>query len=322
MNVDLANSLLPFFVRGLNKTTRPEVLTPLGGFNSILSIPKQFKEPCLVVSTDGVGTKLKLASDQKNVSKIGIDLVAMSVNDVLVSGATPYFFLDYIATGKLTPSFIEDLMSGIIEGCKISNISLVGGETAEMPGLYQGTDFDISGVCLGFVEKDLIVSGCSVQPGDVILGLPSSGVHSNGFSLVREILKQVTVDQEVIDFLLTPTKIYTDSILTLLKREIRIKSMAHITGGGFTNISRTIPPTCSVKINPSSWVPHSIFGFIQSLGSVSDEEMRKTFNCGIGFTLVVDKSDVQPIKEIFYELNEPVFEIGWVEEGSGTIEFV
>ncbi len=285
-------------------THRPEVLGGLGGFSGLFALPSGYKEPVLVSGTDGVGTKLKLANTLNCHHTVGIDLVAMCVNDVLTSGAEPIFFLDYLATGKLNQQQLTEVVSGIAQGCRLAGCALIGGETAEMPGFYPPGEYDLAGFCVGVVEKSLILDGSQVKVGDVAIGLESSGIHSNGFSLVRKVIDECNISlQDNLDFwgqkslaelLLTPTKIYVKPILAAAKSGLEIHGMAHITGGGLPeNLPRCLPEGMSININRSSWEVPPIFRWISEVGNVNEEGMFNTFNMGIGFVVLVSPTQVE-----------------------------
>ncbi len=285
-------------------THRPEVLGGLGGFSGLFALPSGYKEPVLVSGTDGVGTKLKLANTLNCHHTVGIDLVAMCVNDVLTSGAEPLFFLDYLATGKLNQQQLTEVVSGIAQGCRLAGCALIGGETAEMPGFYPPGEYDLAGFCVGVVEKSLILDGSQVKVGDVAIGLESSGIHSNGFSLVRKVIDECNISlQDNLDFwgqkslaelLLTPTKIYVKPILAAAKSGLEIHGMAHITGGGLPeNLPRCLPEGMSININRSSWEVPPIFRWISEVGNVNEEAMFNTFNMGIGFVVLVSPTQVE-----------------------------
>ncbi|GFZ92145.1 phosphoribosylformylglycinamidine cyclo-ligase [Okeania sp. KiyG1] len=285
-------------------THRPEVLGALGGFSGLFALPSGYTEPVLVSGTDGVGTKLKLANTLNRHHTVGIDLVAMCVNDVLTSGAEPLFFLDYLATGKLNQQQLTEVVSGIAEGCRLAGCALIGGETAEMPGFYPPGEYDLAGFCVGIVEKSLILDCSQVQVGDVAIGLESSGVHSNGFSLVRKIIDEYNISlQDCPDYLnktslgealLTPTKIYVKPILAAQKAGLDIHGMAHITGGGLPeNLPRCLPKGMSIDIDKSSWDIPPIFKWISAVGNVEEEAMFNTFNMGIGFVVLVSPTQAE-----------------------------
>ena len=303
------------------KTMRNGVLAGLGGFGSMFEIPKNYKNPVLVSGTDGVGTKLKLAFETNNHKTIGQDLVAMCVNDILVQGAEPLFFLDYYACGKLSVSQATDVIKGIADGCQIAGCALVGGETAEMPGMYNEGEYDLAGFSVGIVEKQNIIDGSKVKSGDTVIGLPSSGPHSNGYSLIRRLLKETKTnlndsfdDKTFADVLLAPTKIYVKPLLNLIKK-LEVKALAHITGGGLTeNIPRVLPPHLAVEINLSSWQKPNIFSWLQTAGNLTDQEMFKTFNCGIGMILILSQENKAQAFEILKLMDQESIELGMVSQ--------
>ncbi len=311
---ELVNRIKPF----AKATKRIGADSDLGGFGALFDLKKcNFKDPVLVSSTDGVGTKLKVAIDSNKHDTIGIDLVAMSVNDLVVQGAEPLFFLDYFACSKLEVEVAADVVKGIADGCKLAGCALIGGETAEMPGMYKAGDYDLAGFAVGAVERDQILPKETVA-GDVLLGLKSSGLHSNGYSLARYILSQNNVnfsdkyseDKTVADLLLTPTKIYVKSCLEAIKTG-KVKALSHITGGGLTeNLPRVLSKNVTPKIDYNSWNRPEIFDYLQKLGNVKDEEMHRTFNCGIGMVLVVAKGDEAEVAAVLKQMGEEVFVIG------------
>lgn len=310
----------------INSTTRREVLSTVGGFGGMFALPTNYRNPVLVAGTDGVGTKLKIAFAENNHQTIGIDLVAMCVNDIVVQGAEPLFFLDYIACDKLVPSRIEHIVSGIAAGCRQANCALIGGETAEMPGFYPNSEYDVAGFAVGVVERDKIIDGSKIGEGDLLIGLPSSGLHSNGFSLVRKLitdhqldLNQDFADSTLGDTILTPTKIYVPIVLDLLKR-FSLKGLAHITGGGMIeNIPRILPEGLSAIIDPATWPTPAIFSYLESLGQLPASDMFNTFNMGIGLVIVVDEKTASPMLEFLSAHHEPAYVIGRVEKGSDPI---
>ncbi len=314
----------------VKSTFRPEVVTDLGGFGGLFAIEKdKYAEPVLVSGTDGVGTKLKLAFETGRHGTIGIDAVAMCVNDVLVSGAEPLFFLDYLAVGKCEPDQVAEVVSGVAEGCRQAGCALIGGETAEMPGFYPPGEYDLAGFTVGIVDRQKIIDGSTIRPGDVVLGLPSSGVHSNGFSLVRKVLLDyagLSLEQEIPslgaklgDVLLTPTRIYVRIVRALLERA-QIKGMAHITGGGLLeNVPRVLPEDCQVEIDSGAWPAQPIFALIQEKGHVEKREMYRTFNMGIGFVLICDAENGERVKAACAGLGEAVYEIGRVTAGARKV---
>ncbi len=314
----------------VESTFRPEVLGGLGGFGGYFEIPSGYREPVLVSGTDGVGTKLKIAQACHRHDTIGIDLVAMCANDILTAGAEPLFFLDYLATGQLDPQQLAQVVSGIVEGCRLSGCSLLGGETAEMPGFYGAGEYDVAGFCVGIVEKSQLLDGSRVQIGDVAVGLASSGVHSNGFSLVRKIIEVKGGDwgdhpdglngQSLGEVLLTPTHIYVKSVLQALRSGLEIKGMAHITGGGLPeNLPRCLNRGQSVQIKPESWEILPIFRWIAQTGQVSEKIMFETFNMGIGLVVIVSPQQVAATLQWFQARAIAAYAIGEVIEGRGEL---
>ena len=305
------------------RTLRPEVLSSVGGFGGLFALPlDKYKNPVLVSGTDGVGTKLKLAFALGKYDTVGIDLVAMCVNDVAALGAEPLFFLDYFAAGKINPELVVEVVKGIADGCTEAGCALIGGETAEMPGFYPDGEFDLAGFCVGIVDRDQIITGAEAAPGDVLIGLPSSGVHSNGFSLVRKIIADHSLDlNEIGPELLTPTRIYVKQVLGLLKH-FRLKGIAHITGGGFIeNIPRILPPGCSAEIILGSWPILPIFSKLQQYSSLPDPEMFNVFNMGIGLVLVVDPEQAEAAVELLHRQGESAYIIGRVTAGDQQVVF-
>jgi len=321
VNIEAGDELVERIKPFAKKTLRPEVLGGLGGFGSLFEVPKKYKNPILVSGTDGVGTKLKLAFTLNQHKTIGQDLVAMCVNDILVQGAEPLFFLDYFACGKLNVKQASDVIEGIAFGCELAGCSLVGGETAEMPGMYQSEEYDLAGFCVGVVEKDKIIDGSNVNEGDTVIGLVSSGPHSNGYSLIRKLIEKENLDLNNFcgdkifsEVLLEPTRIYVKSILAL-NQEINIKAMAHITGGGLTeNIPRVLPQHLAVGLQKNAWPKQEIFNWLQSKGNLSDYEMYKTFNCGIGMVLIIDCKDSNEAIKILSSYGESVNILGSVNK--------
>jgi phosphoribosylformylglycinamidine cyclo-ligase len=317
-------------IKGVAKSTRrPEVLSGLGGFGALCELPTKYKQPVLVSGTDGVGTKLKLAMEMNKHDTIGIDLVAMCVNDLIVAGAEPLFFLDYYATGKLNVDAAADVVTGIGEGCKLSNCALIGGETAEMPGMYQGEDYDLAGFCVGVAEKVSLIDGQSVSNGDVLLGLTSSGPHSNGYSLIRKVIEVAGADlnqefegRTLGETLLEPTKIYVKSVLAL-QDQIKIKALSHITGGGLIeNLPRVMPENMQANIDGQSWEMPAIFKWLQQNGNIQQREMYRTFNCGIGMVLVIAEQDAEQAKSILTDLGEEVIVLGNMSEKTAEEQVV
>ncbi|HEX6319263.1 MAG TPA: phosphoribosylformylglycinamidine cyclo-ligase [Burkholderiales bacterium] len=300
------------------RTLRPEVLAGIGGFGALCEIPKKYRQPVLVSGTDGVGTKLKLAFALGRHDTVGVDLVAMSVNDVLVQGAEPLFFLDYFACGKLDKGVAAEVVKGIARGCELAGCALLGGETAEMPGMYPDGEYDLAGFCVGVVEKERILDGRSIAPGDAILGLASSGPHSNGYSLIRKILERA---QPEFDFL-EPTRIYVKPILKLLE-SVPLKGLAHITGGGITgNVPRVLPENTLARIRKGAWPRPPVFQWLQRTGNVAEDEMFRVFNCGIGMVLVVSREDAKRAGEVLRAEGETVYEIGAIEKGAGEAQAI
>lgn len=311
----LVEQIKPFAKR----TMRPEVLGGIGGFGSLFAVPQKFKEPILVSGTDGVGTKLKLAFELNKHDTVGIDLVAMSVNDILVQGAEPLFFLDYFACGKLEVGVAAQVIKGIAQGCKQSGCALVGGETAEMPGMYPPGEYDLAGFAVGCADKSKLIDGSTIAAGDVVLGLASSGAHSNGYSLIRKLIEKSGIDFEsdfhgrkFKDVVMEPTRIYVKSLLKLIEA-LPVKGMAHITGGGITeNIPRVLPAGLTAEIKASSWTLPPLFQWLQAQGNILPSELYKTFNCGIGMAVIVAKEHVAQAKQLLEASGETVYEIGLV----------
>lgn len=303
------------------RTKRPEVLSNLGSFAGLFALPGGFRQPVLVASTDGVGTKLKLAFAMNRHDTIGVDCVAMCVNDVVVQGAEPLFFLDYLATGKLQPEQAEAVIKGIADGCEAAGCALIGGETAEMPGMFAHGEYDVAGFCVGLAEREALVTGDQIQPGDALIGLASSGLHSNGFSLVRRLLgsdserfqqKVPWAEKRWGDVLLTPTRIYVQTVLTL-RTQFPVRGMAHITGGGLNeNVPRMLPEGTAAEIHWGSWPVPEIFSFLQKEGGLSTAEMVNIFNMGIGFVLAVPETEAGAVKKRAIELGERAHHIGTV----------
>jgi phosphoribosylformylglycinamidine cyclo-ligase len=302
------------------------VLAGIGGFGALVEIPAGYRRPVLVSGTDGVGTKLRLAIDTGRHDTIGIDLVGMCVNDVVVQGAEPLFFLDYYATGKLRVDVAASVVGGIAAGCELAGCALVGGETAEMPGMYEGEDYDLAGFCVGVVEKDSIIDGTKVQAGDAVLGLSSSGPHSNGYSLIRRLLKVAGADertqlagQPLYDRLLAPTRIYVKPLLALAG-SLPVHGLAHITGGGLTdNIPRVLPDGLQVRLARAAWPRDPVFDWLQQVGNISDAELHRTFNCGIGMVVIVHADQADAALAQLRSAGERVQRIGTVELGNGGV---
>jgi phosphoribosylformylglycinamidine cyclo-ligase len=322
VDIDAGDELVERIKPFAKKTLRPEVLGGIGGFGALVEVSKKYKNPVMVASTDGVGTKLKLAFRLKKHDTIGIDLVAMSVNDILVSGAEPIFFLDYFACSKLDVGVAADVVKGIAAGCGEANCALIGGETAEMPGMYDPNEYDLAGFAVGLVEKAKIIDGANIVAGDVVLGLASSGTHSNGYSLVRKVIAVSGADlyeafddhRTLGDALLEPTRIYVKPVLAVLAK-VEIKGLAHITGGGLTeNIPRVLPENVAARLEASRWRRPAVFDWLQKKGHIEDAEMHRTFNCGIGMALVVSRANVAAAVAAFAEEGVEALEIGAIVE--------
>lgn len=318
VDIDAGDQLVENIKPFAKRTMRPEVLGGLGGFGALVEISQKYQHPVLVSGTDGVGTKLKLAFEWHCHNTVGIDLVAMSVNDILVQGAEPLFFLDYFACGKLDVPQATEVIRGIAAGCEASGCALIGGETAEMPGMYPEGEYDLAGFAVGVVEKNQIITGKDIQAGDVILGLASNGAHSNGYSLIRKIIDRQLPDlDEVFDqgktlreVIMAPTRLYVKPILSVLER-YTIKGMAHITGGGISeNIPRVLPENSVAEIDRGSWSMPKLFQWLQQAGQIADHEMYRTFNCGIGMVLVVDAGKASAIEQMLSEAGETVYQLG------------
>jgi phosphoribosylformylglycinamidine cyclo-ligase len=315
VDIDQGDALVEAIKPFARRTLRPEVLAGIGGFGALCEIPKKYREPVLVSGTDGVGTKLKLAFALGRHDTVGIDLVAMSVNDVLVQGAEPLFFLDYFACGKLDKRVAAEVIRGVARGCELAGCALLGGETAEMPGMYPEGEYDLAGFCVGVVEKARILDGRSIAPGDAVLGLASSGPHSNGYSLIRRILERAQPERDL--DLLEPTRIYVKPVLKLLE-SVAVKGLAHITGGGITgNIPRILPAGTKAVVNKASWPRSPVFQWLQRTGNVAEDEMFRVFNCGIGMALIVAAGDARRAAEALRAEGETVYEIGAIEPTSG-----
>jgi phosphoribosylformylglycinamidine cyclo-ligase len=317
VDIDEGDALVEAIKPFARRTMRPEVLAGIGGFGALCEIPKKYRQPVLVSGTDGVGTKLKLAFQLQRHDTVGIDLVAMSVNDVLVQGAEPLFFLDYFACGRLDRHVAAEVVKGIARGCELGGCALIGGETAEMPGMYPAGEYDLAGFCVGVVEKARILDGRSIVPGDAILGLASSGAHSNGYSLIRQILQRAPPPP--FD-LLEPTRIYVKPVLRLLEA-VKVKGLAHITGGGITgNVPRILPPGTRAVIQKAAWPRPPLFEWLQHAGDVAEDEMFRVFNCGIGMAVVVAAGEAKRAANELRAYGESVYEIGTVEQSAGEPE--
>ena len=328
VDIDAGNALIEKIKGAAKRTRRPEVMAGLGGFGALFELPTGYREPVMVSGTDGVGTKLRLALDHGKHDTVGIDLVAMCVNDLVVCGAEPLFFLDYYATGKLDIDTAAAVVNGIADGCELSGCSLIGGETAEMPGMYEGDDYDLAGFCVGVVEKNLIIDGHKVAPGDKIIAIASSGPHSNGYSLIRKIIEVCGADLSapcgdttLADALMAPTEIYNKPLLAL-QREIKPHALAHITGGGLLeNIPRVLPAGCSAILDKQTWTLPPVFQWLAEAGGVAEDEMHRTFNCGIGMTLIVGPAKAEAAMQLLSDHGLNCWELGTIAEGSGIVEF-
>lgn len=325
VDIDAGDQLVENIKPFAKRTMRPEVLGDLGGFGALVEISKKYQNPVLVSGTDGVGTKLKLAFEWDQHDTVGIDLVAMSVNDILVQGAEPLFFLDYFACGKLDVARATDVIKGIAHACEESGCALIGGETAEMPSMYPDGEYDLAGFAVGVVEKSQVINGRSIQAGDVVLGLASNGAHSNGYSLVRKILARDNPeldapfdgDKTLRQAIIAPTRLYVKPVLAALK-EFEIKGMAHITGGGITeNVPRVLPENCVAQIDAQSWPLPKLFQWLQQAGNVNTQEMYRTFNCGIGMVVIVSAENADKAEKFFTQQGETVFRLGKIRERVG-----
>jgi len=327
VDIDAGSDLVDRIKPLVQRTMRAEVIGGLGGFGGLFALPVQrYREPVLVSGTDGVGTKLMLAHDLQQHDTIGIDLVAMCVNDVLVSGAEPLFFLDYFACGKLQVEVAAAVVAGIAEGCAQAGAALVGGETAEMPDMYAPGSYDLAGFCVGVVEREAMIDGSGIVAGDALIGLPSSGPHSNGYSLIRKVLARdpqaVVGGRNVAEALLTPTRIYVRVIRELMKK-VRIKGMAHITGGGISeNLPRIIPAGLHAEIDSRSWRQGALFDWLASTGRIEQSEMRRTFNCGVGMIVAVAATDLDPAMQFLRDNDEPAWHLGRIVSGSAAVQYL
>ena len=319
VDIDAGDALVEDIKPFAKRTMRPEVLAGIGGFGSLFEVPKKFKNPVLVSGTDGVGTKLKLAFQLDKHDTVGIDLVAMSVNDILVQGAEPLFFLDYFACGKLEIGTAAQVIKGIAAGCEQAGCALVGGETAEMPGMYPPGEYDLAGFAVGAVDKEAIINGSTIAVGDVVLGLASSGAHSNGYSLVRKLIELSGINMDS-DFhgrpfrevVMAPTRIYVKPLLQLMA-ELPVKGMAHITGGGLTgNVPRVLPQHLTAVIDSKAWDMPPLFRWMQQQGNITDDEMHRTFNCGIGMVVIVAAEDAARAQQLLTAAGEQALQIGTI----------
>ncbi|MBK8523208.1 MAG: phosphoribosylformylglycinamidine cyclo-ligase [Betaproteobacteria bacterium] len=329
VDIDAGDALVERIKPFAKKTMREGVLGGIGGFGALFEVPKKYREPVLVSGTDGVGTKLKLAFELNRHDTVGIDLVAMSVNDILVQGAEPLFFLDYFACGKLDVDTAASVVQGIAKGCELSGCALIGGETAEMPGMYPDGEYDLAGFAVGVVEKSKIIDGSTILPGDVVIGIASSGAHSNGYSLVRKIIARSNPDldapfdevggktRSLADAIMAPTHLYVKPVLALMQA-LPVKGMAHITGGGLTeNVPRVLPPGAKAVLKKSSWQRPALFDWLQREGGVAEEEMHRVFNCGIGMVLIVSQEHRRHALDLLMAAGEKAMEIGTIEWRDG-----
>ncbi len=329
VDIDAGNALVENIKSVVKRTHRPEVMGNLGGFGALCQLPTKYKEPVLVSGTDGVGTKLRLAIDLKRHESVGIDLVGMCVNDLIVQGGEPLFFLDYFATAKLDVDVATEVVTGIAKGCELAGCALIGGETAEMPGMYHGDDYDMAGFCVGVVEKADVIDGTKVSDGDALIALASSGPHSNGFSLIRKVLEvsgadplSMLDDKSIADHLMEPTRIYVKNTLEVIAKH-NVHALSHITGGGFwENIPRVLPSDLKANIDGASWQWPSIFNWLQEQGNIDTYEMYRTFNCGVGLILVVPQADLEGALATFKELGDDAWHIGTIAKRDGEEEQV
>lgn len=330
VDIDAGNALVDRIKGAVKRTRRPEVMGGIGGFGALCELPTKYKQPVLVSGTDGVGTKLRLALDMKKHDTIGVDLVAMCVNDLIVQGAEPLFFLDYYATGKLDVDTAADVVSGIADGCVQAGCALIGGETAEMPGMYEGEDYDVAGFCVGVVEKEDVIDGTKVAAGDALIAVGSSGPHSNGYSLIRKILEVSGADKNeelegrtIGEHLLEPTKIYIKSALKMIEKH-DIHAISHITGGGFwENIPRVLPQGTKAVVDGNSWEWPVIFKWLQEKGNVTTHEMYRTFNCGVGLVIALPKDQADAAVKLLQDEGENAWVIGEIanaEAGEEQVE--
>lgn len=322
VDIDAGNALIEKIKGAAKRTRRPEVMAGLGGFGALFELPTGYNQPVLVSGTDGVGTKLRLALDSGKHSTVGIDLVAMCVNDLIVCGAEPLFFLDYYATGKLEVDIAASVVNGIADGCELSGCSLIGGETAEMPGMYEGDDYDLAGFCVGIAEKSDLIDGSKVTVGNTLIGLASSGPHSNGYSLIRKVLEVTNTDpssleldgEKLIDLLMAPTKIYVKSLLNLISK-LPVHAIAHITGGGLLeNIPRVLPDNATAVIDTKAWKRPIVFDWLQQQGNIESQEMYRTLNCGVGMVICVPAEAESEALKLLTESGEQAFVLGTIEE--------
>jgi phosphoribosylformylglycinamidine cyclo-ligase len=329
VDVEAGEEAVRLIRKDVESTHIPGVIGSLGGFAGLFTVPEGLKDPVLVSGTDGVGTKLLLAQETGRLDTVGVDLVAMSVNDVLTVGARPLFFLDYVAVGRLVPAEMARLVAGVAEGCRQAGCALLGGEMAEMPGLYDPGEFDMAGFCVGVAERKKLIDGSEIKEGDVVLGLASSGCHSNGFSLVRKVLEKSRLglgdplpglSETAGDTLLTPTRIYVRSVIDLLEKGLPVRGMAHVTGGGIGgNLGRVIPEGLSARLYPRKWTVPTVFRTLQSLGDIAEREMFLAFNMGLGFLIVVPEPAVDEAMDRLCEAGEEVALVGEIVRGSARV---
>ncbi|SFH13500.1 phosphoribosylformylglycinamidine cyclo-ligase [Nitrosospira sp. Nsp14] len=325
VDIDAGDRLVENIKPYAKRTMRPEVLAGIGGFGALFEISKKYRNPVLVSGTDGVGTKLKLAFEAGKHDSVGIDLVAMSVNDILVQGAEPLFFLDYFACGRLDVDTATRVVKGIASGCEQAGCALIGGETAEMPGMYPEGEYDLAGFAVGVVEKDSIITGLDIREGDAVLGLASSGAHSNGYSLIRKIIEKNGIDlstefddKALIDVIMAPTRIYVKPVLDLMK-QLPVKGMAHITGGGLVeNIPRVLPSAVTAVLQKNTWEMPPLFHWLRQQGNVEEKEMHRVFNCGIGMALIVAPELADKAKQLLQSAGETVWRIGTIRKRAGN----
>ena len=327
VDIDAGNAFVERIKPLVKRTQRPEVLAGLGGFGGLFALPPgRYREPVLVSGTDGVGTKLMLAQQLGRHDSIGIDLVAMCVNDVLVQGAEPLFFLDYFASGRLDIDVATDVVKGIAEGCLLAGAALIGGETAEMPDMYADGEYDLAGFCVGAVERSAMIDGSTIAAGDALIGIASSGPHSNGYSLIRKVMEMASSDEiegrPAADVLLEPTRIYVKSLLALMQ-SITVKGIAHITGGGISeNLPRMMPDDLHAEVDTSSWQLGAVFEWLALHGNIEIDEMRRTFNCGIGLIVAVAESDLGAACQVLERHGETAWPLGRIAAGAAPVQFL
>ena len=327
VDIDAGNEFVDRIKPLVKRTQRPEVLAGLGGFGGLFALPPdRYREPVLVSGTDGVGTKLMLAQQLGKHDTIGIDLVAMCVNDVLVTGAEPLFFLDYFASGRLDIDVAADVVAGIAEGCAQAGAALIGGETAEMPDMYDDGEYDLAGFCVGAVERSAMIDGSNIEAGDALIAVASSGPHSNGYSLIRKVLERDPVaridGKDAASALLEPTRIYVRSLQTLMS-VVKIKGIAHITGGGITeNLPRMMPDSVHARIDTGSWQQGPVFDWLAERGNIEIDEMRRTFNCGVGLIVAVAASELDPALDVLASTGETAWQIGRIADGTNPVQFL